>query len=92
LENLKKISFYPADVLIPRPGTDMSKWSVVACDQFTSQPDYWDKVKQIAADSPSAYHIIFPEVYLEKGSADERIKKINKTMSDYIKSGIFHKA
>ena len=91
MEKFKKISFLPADVLIPRPGTDMSKWSVVACDQFTSQPDYWDKVKQIAADSPSAYHIIFPEVYLEKGSADERIKKINKTMSDYIKSGIFTK-
>jgi uncharacterized protein (DUF1015 family) len=80
--------FKPANVLIPK-NVDFSKWSVVACDQYTSEPEYWSKAAEYVGDSPSALNIIFPEVYLNDGDGDERIKKINSTMEEYINSGIF---
>lgn len=80
--------FKPADILIPQ-NIDFTKWSVVACDQYTSEPDYWQDVKDIVADSPSTLNIIFPEVYLEDENADERIKNINATMQNYLESGLF---
>lgn len=80
--------FKPADILIPK-NVDFSKWSVVACDQYTSQPDYWEKAKKLADDSPSALNIIFPEIYLNDGHDDERIRDINKTMQKYLDDGIF---
>lgn len=75
--------FTPADILIPIK-CDLSKWSVVACDQYTSQRDYWEKVKSNAEGSPSALNIIFPEVYLNDPDSDGRIERINKTMSEYM--------
>lgn len=75
--------FTPADILIPM-GNDLSKWSVVACDQYTSQRDYWEQVKNNTQGQPSALNIIFPEVYLNDDGAEERIKKINQTMSEYM--------
>ena len=54
-------------ILLPNGNIDMSKWSVIACDQFTSQPDYWNRVAQVVGDSPSTLKIIYPEVYLEMG-------------------------
>ena len=80
--------FKPADILIPQ-NVDFTKWSVVACDQYTSEREYWEDVKNIVGDSPSTLNIIFPEVYLEDGDGDERIKKINNTMEEYINQGIF---
>ena len=80
--------FKPANILIPTK-TDLSKWSVVACDQSTSQPDYWEKVSQLAGDSPSTLNLIFPEVYLNNGDDDKRIENINKTMSAYLSDNIF---
>ena len=53
--------FKPADILIPK-NIDFSKWSVVACDQYTSEPEYWEKVKEFSKDAPSTLNIIFPEV------------------------------
>lgn len=79
--------FNTADILLPK-SADLSKWAVVACDQFTSEPEYWEEVRKIVGDEPSTLNIIFPEVYLEDGDGDERIEKINKTMDEYIKSGI----
>ena len=80
--------FQPADILIPR-NIDFTKWSVVACDQYTSERDYWSDVKNIVGDSPSTLNIIFPEVYLEDKNADERIKEINAVMEKYLTDGIF---
>lgn len=80
--------FKPADILIPK-NVDFSKWSVVACDQYTSQPDYWESVKKLASGSPSALNIIFPEIYLNDGHDDERIKSINRTMNEYLNGGLF---
>ena len=56
-------AFMPADILLPQID-DLSKWAVIACDQFTSNPEYWARVRETAGDSPSAIHLILPEVEL----------------------------
>lgn len=56
--------FNPANILLPNDGIDMKKWSVIACDQFTSQADYWDAVEKYVADAPSTLNVVFPEIYL----------------------------
>lgn len=80
--------FRPADILIPQ-NVNFTKWSVVACDQYTSEPEYWQEVKEIVGNSPSTLNIIFPEVYLEDGDSNERIKNINMTMKSYVESDLF---
>lgn len=80
--------FKPADILIPQ-NVDFEKWSVVACDQYTSEREYWEDVKSIVGDSPSTLNLVFPEVYLEDGDGDERIKRINAVMDEYLEKGIF---
>ncbi len=78
--------FKKADILIPN-NVDFKKWSVVACDQYTSEPEYWEEVGELAKNSPSTLNIVFPEVYLSEG--EDRIKVINETMQKYIDDGIF---
>lgn len=75
-------------VYLPRKGTDLTKWAVIACDQFTSQPEYWRDVEKIVGDAPSTYNLIFPEVFLEKPGAEERIKVIQEKMRQYLKNNI----
>ena len=67
---------------------DLSKWAVIACDQFTSQPDYWENVKEIAGDSPSAYNLILPEALLND-SDDSKILQINSAMDEYLSKNLF---
>jgi len=79
------------EILLPTAEIDRSKWPVVACDQYTSQPDYWESVEQEVRDKPSSYHIILPEVYLENpgGSGlDRRIASINQHMEQYLSEGV----
>lgn len=80
--------FGPADILLPKD-CDLSKWSVIACDQYTSEPAYWAKAAEIADGEPSTLNIIFPEVYLNSGDDDKRIASINETMRKYIEDGLF---
>lgn len=80
--------FYPADVLLPKK--DFEKWAVIACDQYTSEKDYWHNVEEIVGDAPSALHIILPEAYLGYND-DESISKINSTMKNYLDNGVFNK-
>ncbi len=75
-----------ADILVPK-NCDLEKWSVVACDQYTSQIDYWDRVSDFVGDCPSTLNMIYPEVYLSQG--DKRIEKINSTMKEYLDKDIF---
>lgn len=83
-------AFTSADILLPRLDAEgMKKWSVVACDQYTSEPEYWKETAQIAGNSPSTLNLIFPEVYLEEDGADERIAAINRTMQQYLDEGLF---
>ncbi len=80
--------FKAANILLPKD-TDFSKWSVVACDQYSSEPEYWKKAEEIAEDSPSTLNIIYPEAYLNEADGDARIKKINDTMQEYLDKGVF---
>lgn len=82
------MTFNKADILLPK-GIDMNKWSVVACDQYTSEPDYWYEVEDYIGGEPSAYSLILPEIYLEGDDVDERIKDINDNMLKYLKNDIF---
>lgn len=82
---MNKKCFIPADIMLPQ-NCDMSKWSVVACDQYTSQPEYWREVSEYVGDAPSTLNITFPEIFLDKDDKDCRIEQINKTMCKYEKS------
>jgi len=77
------------EILLPRPGRDFSRWAVIACDQYTSEPEYWNRVIEIVGDAPSTLNIIYPEVYLNEKDPDERIVGIRKNMKDYIDEGLF---
>lgn len=83
---MKDNLFLPANILLPKSGFE--KWAVIACDQYTSEPDYWEKVKEYVGDSPSALNIVFPEVYLS-GDNSTKISEINANMKKYLDGGIF---
>ncbi len=83
---MKNKIFLPADILIP-DSIDMHKWSVVACDQYTSEPDYWDEVSSCVGDAKSTLNIMYPEIYLNEPDFEERIKKINANMDTYLADG-----
>ena len=87
-ENFAKTGFYPADILLPRDA-DMTKWAVVACDQFTSQPEYWQAVEDTVGEAPSTLRLILPESKLNDANVDEHIANINASMNEYMEKGIF---
>ena len=76
-------------VLLPKKEIDYKKWAVVACDQYTSEPEYWDSVKEIVGNNPSTLKITFPEIYLEDSDKHERISNIVTTMKEYISKKMF---
>ena len=80
--------FGPADILLPQ-NCDLTKWSVVACDQYTSQNDYWERVAQTVGDAPSTLKLILPESQLEDGHFEEHVADINRTMAAYLEQGLF---
>lgn len=81
-------AFKPADILLP-DNTDMNKWAVIACDQYTSEPQYWENLNSYVNGEKSTLNLILPEVYLEDTDVSERIENIHKTMNDYLESGTF---
>ena len=85
--NERQVPFTAADILIPK--NNHEKWAVIACDQFTSDHEYWNKAADIAGDNPSALNIILPEIYLEDGDSEQRIKNINNKMNEYLGDEIF---
>ncbi len=82
------LGFYPADILLPQ-GVDLTRWSVVACDQFTSQPEYWRAVEETVGDAPSTLRLILPEAELGGPDEEERIRAIDRTMEEYLDRGLF---
>ena len=78
--------FFPADILLPKK--DFARWAVIACDQYTSEPAYWQDVVQIVGDAPSSLKIMLPEIYLED-NPQERIAQINQTMEEYLVGDVF---
>lgn len=79
--------FKPADIMLP--SCDMHRWSVVACDQFTSEPEYWQQVRSIVGDAPSTLHMMLPEAELGLKDPEAESVKINATMQCYIDEGVF---
>lgn len=75
-------------VLLPIGEIDYNKWACIACDQFSSEPEYWAELADKVGDSPSVLNLILPEVYLNNDT-NSAIKKINNTMQKYIDSKIF---
>ena len=75
-------------ILLPKKGTDMNAWSVIACDQFTSQLDYWEDVEKLVGNKVSTLRMMFPEAYLGKVDEEEFIAKTNKTIEEYLDKGV----
>ena len=86
---MNSTAFHNANILLPKTGTDMYKWSVIACDQYTSEPEYWEQVSKNVGDAPSTLNLILPELYLEEDGVSERISDIHSTMDKYVSDGIF---
>lgn len=76
-------------ILLPREALDMQRWAVIACDQFTSDPEYWRAVEEYVGDAPSTLHIMLPEIYLEKRDQAKETARIRRTMERYIKEDVF---
>lgn len=88
MKNFPVVGVQIPEILLPNVSVDFHKWSVIACDQYTSQPDYWKKVSNLVGESPSTYNLIFPEVFLGRSDVDSRIENIHAYMDDYVKCGI----
>ena len=84
-----KIPFKRGNILLPK-NTDMTKWSVVACDQYTSEPEYWNSVRENVGSNPSTLNLTLPEIYLEESDVEERIKKINQNMEELVNMDFFN--
>ncbi len=85
---LEKMGIRIPEVLLPAAEFDMSRWAVIACDQYTSQLDYWKKVEELTNGVPSTLNLIFPECYLEEAEPEKRIENINRTMRRYISESV----
>ena len=76
-----------ANILLPNENIDLNKWTVIACDQYTSNEEYWNNVEKQVNNNPSTLRITLPEIYLEDNE-EERIKNINETMQNYLNENI----
>jgi hypothetical protein len=88
LTNFPELGVQIGPVYLPKPGIDLQKWAVVACDQYTSEPQYWQQVAQLVGDAPSTLNLIFPEVYLDQPDATQRIAAIGSAMDRYVQADV----
>jgi hypothetical protein len=84
-----KIGVRISEILLPKAGIDLHKWGVIACDQFTSEPEYWQQVADIVADAPSTFHMILPEVYLDTQEEAVRLGSTQQAMHSYLERDLF---
>ncbi len=77
------------NILMPEESIDLHKWAVIACDQFTSEPEYWEQVSETVGSAPSTFHMILPEVYLDTEEEQKRLESTRENMTAYLKEGIF---
>ena len=89
--NFEKIGLHVPEILFPKDGSDMTKWAVVACDQYTSQPEYWKNAMDLVGDTPSTLNLILPEVYLETPREEELVSEVNRNMKKYLEENILVK-
>ena len=88
MKNLEEFGVRIPEIMLPK-NLDVSTWSVVACDQYTQDKEYWKTVEKICGKNPSTLNLILPEVYLSDSDKQERLQKIRLTMKDYIQNKIF---
>ncbi|WP_297289707.1 DUF1015 domain-containing protein [uncultured Flavonifractor sp.] len=88
LRQFDSLAFRPADILLPRE-CEYRKWSVVACDQYTSQPDYWQRVEEYVGAAPSTLRLILPESCLDGPNVETDIMEVNNTMTRYLREERF---
>ncbi len=83
-----QIGIQTPTVYLPRAGVDLKRWAVIACDQFTSEPEYWEKVETLVGDAPSTLRLTLPEIYLGKPGEVERVAQAQARMSEYLQQGV----
>lgn len=88
MKNFNEFGLDVPEILLPK-NKKLNSWSVIACDQYTQDLDYWKKASESAGSNPSTLNLILPEVYLSSPDRKERIEKIRSTMSEYLHNGIF---
>ena len=88
MRTISDLGFAVPDILIPQQGSDLKKWAVIACDQYTSEPEYWKKAEDEAGDAPSALNLVLPEVYLGTDEETRKLDSIAKTARKYLDEGI----
>ena len=86
--NFAKLALEVPEILLPGQNVDLHRWAVIACDQYTSEPEYWAAVDRLIGDQPSTLRLVFPEVYLEDDHSDTRIAGINASMNQYLADGV----
>jgi hypothetical protein len=86
--SLEKLALKVPTILLPKADINLNSWAVIACDQYTSEPEYWQAVDRLVADQPSTLRLVFPEVYLEDADGDARIAAINACMDQYLADGV----
>ncbi|MDK2982183.1 MAG: hypothetical protein PWQ55_2530 [Chloroflexota bacterium] len=88
MKNFLEIGIQAPDVLLPAEGVDYTRWAVVACDQYTSEPQYWREVEELVGDAPSTYHLILPEAYLGTDKEAPHQARINPSMREYMEKDV----
>ena len=83
-----EIALHVPTLLLPRADVPLETWAVIACDQYTSQPEYWEEVRRVVGAAPSSLHLVFPEVYLDSANREEVIAGINQRMQEYLADGV----
>lgn len=88
MKSYEEIGVQVGEIFLPNALVDLKKWAVIACDQYTSQPEYWQQVKEIVGDAPSTYNLILPEVYLGTSEEAGRIRSTQEAMHRYLEDGL----
>ena len=91
MDRAQQLGIFFPEILVPDEKINKKKWAVIACDQYTSNPDYWTKTTRAIGGSPSALHIILPEAFLRDADVEERIRHAKETMENYISDGVLVK-
>jgi hypothetical protein len=88
-QRLRSLGVGVPELLLPGPGVDPVKWAVIACDQYTQDREYWERLDAATGAAPSTLRLIYPEVYLQDPRRTERIEAIHRCMKDYLRGGVF---
>ena len=83
-----QVALQVPEILLPHPGVAFESWAVIACDQYTTDPEYWRQVEELAGNEPSTLHAVFPEVHLDDPGRRLRIERINRRMRGYLEEGV----